>query len=385
MSSQNPFVRYRHLLDSYRRAIDSGWSDERFVEMVDRFDARVAAVDGHGFSVTPFARREKLESALGAEHEIWVKDDTGNVGGSHKARHLFGLMLHHAVSPPAEEQPWAIASCGNAALAAGVVAHAVGHRLQVFVPTWADEIVLGRLTDLGAEINVAERRAGEEGDPAYLRFREAVAAGAQPFTVQGTDAPATLDGGRTIGWEMAERLGDEQAGLDRVYAQVGGGALASSCIAGLADGVAEGWLAAVPELYPVQAEGCAPLARAWDELRATTAGLDGPAVLREAASGDYMRPWDDPHSAATGILDDVTYDWLTIVEPMLRWGGEPVVATEAEISEAHDMGIASTGISVSHTGTAGLAGLLHHHRTGGAPPAGARVAVLFTGAIRGAD
>ena len=43
------------------------------------------------------------------------------------------------------------------------------------------------------------------GDPAMLRFREAVAAGAIPFTVQGPENALALDGGRTLGWEIAEQ------------------------------------------------------------------------------------------------------------------------------------------------------------------------------------
>ena len=52
---------------------------------------RVAAVDGRGFRVTPFGRAATLGERVGLE--VWVKDETGNVSGSHKARHLMGVML----------------------------------------------------------------------------------------------------------------------------------------------------------------------------------------------------------------------------------------------------------------------------------------------------
>ena len=84
----NPFVRYRGLLHAYHVAREGGISDEEFVALVRTLDERVAAVDGHGFRVTPFARADKLSDELGVE--LWVKDETGNVSGSHKARHLFG-------------------------------------------------------------------------------------------------------------------------------------------------------------------------------------------------------------------------------------------------------------------------------------------------------
>ena len=48
----------------------------------------------------------------------------------------------------------AIASCGNAALAAAVIARASNRPLRVFVPTWADDSVIARLRELDAQIEV---------------------------------------------------------------------------------------------------------------------------------------------------------------------------------------------------------------------------------------
>ena len=59
-----------------------------------------------------------------------------------------------------------------------------------------------------------------------LRFREAVTAGAIPFTVQGPENALCLDGGRTLGWEIGEMLPEVERGW-RALVQVGGGALAA--------------------------------------------------------------------------------------------------------------------------------------------------------------
>ena len=102
--------------------------------LVNRLDSAVAAVDGHGFRVTPFTRNGPLSAALGLSDSggVWVKDETGNVSGSHKARHLFGTLLELEIGGGAAAgTPLAIASCGNAALAAAVVARAAGLRLLV--------------------------------------------------------------------------------------------------------------------------------------------------------------------------------------------------------------------------------------------------------------
>ncbi len=392
MVEGNPFVRYRDRLDSYRRAIESGIDDDRFVELVRGLDDAVAAVDGHGFEVTPTALQPDLAAAADLEIDLWVKDETHNVAGSHKARHLFGLWLHHAVDHLigcGTDSELAISSCGNAALAAAVVARSVERPLRVFIPPWAEGEVVDRLVALDADVTRCERREGEVGDPCFLRYREAVAAGATPFTVQGTEVPATLDGGRTIGWELGEQLATAHGGparLDAIYVQVGGGALATSAAAGLADGVAAGWLEGVPRLHSVQARNAHPLAVAWRRLTGASGAVNGDAdeigrLIDQARSDPdrYMEPWPgEPHSVASGILDDVTYDWLTIVEAMLGSGGWPVLADEDTLVRAHRLGHEHTGIDVCATGSAGFAGVLAEP-----PEAGSRVAVLFTGVDRG--
>lgn len=393
---ENPFLRYRTRLDSYAFAAATGWSDADFVSLVERLDAAVAAVAGHGFRATPCAEFPVLAEAVGVAAPLHVKDDTGNVGGSHKARHLFGVMLHLAVAP-SKTGELAIASCGNAAVAAATVARAVERPLRVFIPIWADPAVVAILTDLGAHIEVADRRPGEHGDPTYLRFREAVAAGAVPFSVQGPSTPTALDGGRTIGWELADQLPD-RAGRLRLFVQIGGGALASSVWMGLREARPD----SEAMLHPVQTEACAPLARAWrlvgDDLAlrhdievsampperglATRGHGEEARMLMSDQPDRYMWPWDPVGSSeATGILDDVTYDWETVVGPTIDSGGWPIVVSESQIAAAHRLGRTHTGIDVDATGTAGLAGLLDDMTRHSVTPED-RVVVLFTGRRR---
>ncbi len=273
-----------------------------------------------------------------------MKDETGNVGGSHKGRHLVTVMLHLRAAEALRlvdrtRRPLAIASCGNAAIAAATLAGRSDWPIEVYVPEWASPEVLGELEALGAAITPCERRVGDPpGDPAVLRFREAVDGGAIPFSVQGPDNALCLDGGRTIGWELADA-----GAVDRVVVQVGGGAFATCTGWGLGSGV---------RLDAVQSEGCAPLAVAW-ERAAALEPADVPGRWSE-----LMTPWPDPRSAADGILDDEAYDWLGVLDVVRRSGGQVVVAPETAILEAHELGM-TTGIPVSATGTAGLAALLH--------------------------
>jgi threonine synthase len=325
-----------------------GMSAEDRAALVGELNAAIEAVDGSTFVVTPFERSAVLSDALGmsADGGVWVKDETGGVGGSQKARFLFSILLHlraaERLGHLTERPPLAIASCGNAALAAATLAKAAVWPIDVYVPTWMSDGFGDRLDALGARVHRCERRDDDPpGDPAMLRFRGAVAAGAIPFTVQGPENALCLDGGRTLGWEIGTQFTGKR--IDRLFIQVGGGAFATAASQGL-----DSIHGTVP-LHAVQAAGCAPLERAWNR----SIGTDRVAEVWAEA----MTVWENPSSLADGILDDETYDWVGVVEAMRRNGGFPVVAPEAEIEEAHRLA-REAGYNVSPTGSAGLAGLL---------------------------
>jgi len=383
----NPFVAYRRLFHAWHAARAGGWTDADYVALVERLDAAVAAVDGHGFRVTPFARSAALSEALGssAAGGVWVKDETGNVSGSHKARHLFGTLLELEVGGNVPtDVPLAIASCGNAALAAAVVARAARHRLLVLIPPDAEAAVIDRLRSLGAELTVCEREPGVPGDPTYLRLLEAIAAGAVPFTCQGNLNAFAVEGGETLGLEMAASVGrlDGPPRLDRVVIQVGGGALASSVMAGFANAGAAGITDAQPRFDTVQTRGAYPLARAQTGVAARVAAgetLDAALAFAAHHRADFMWPWEEaPHSVAHGILDDETYDWQAVVHGTLAGGGSALVVDEATLEDANALAQSATGIDVDHTGSSGLAGLLQLARTGALDP-DETVGVIFTG------
>jgi threonine dehydratase len=345
-------------------------------------------VAGTGFVRTPMARADALSDALGftASGGIWVKDETGNVAGSQKARHLVTILLQLRAAEEldlaawgrrADRPPLAISSCGNAAIAASTLAASVGWPIRVFVPPWASVTVLAMLQRLGADVQVCPRLDTDPpGDPCIHRFREAVAAGAIPFGVQGPENALCLDGGRTLGWELLDAGAAAGTAFDDVFVQVGGGAFAACMGRALIDVTDQGGPA--PRLRAVQAEGCAPLAGAWRRALALTGGAGTAAQHWD----DCMRVWGsdgeaEPASLADGILDDETYDWIGIVQALVATDGDVVVASEAQVVEAHQLLRDTTGIDATATGTAGLAGVLAA-RSGG----DARVAVVASGVTR---
>ena len=352
----NPYLAFRRYLavDSFGEQL--GLDEATRIRIITQANAAVAVVAGVGFHRTPLSRNDALSNELGftATGGIWVKDETGNVGGSHTARHIFTELLHLLMAEAAHRAPWttatrpplAIASCGNAAIAASTLAAAMSWPISVHVPPTASPRVLATLKTLGANIVVCPRRDSDPaGDPCVLRFREAVEAGAIPFGVQGTENAWCLDGGRTIGWEITEELGHF---IDRIFVQVGGGAFAASMGASLRTAGVH------PKLHAVQTVGCAPLARAWERAMATGGTRDaGPRW------DQCMWPWEtEPMSFADGILDDETYDWIGVLDAMTDTGGSPVVVSEEHVHRAYELLRNVGGYNSCANGVAGFAGVL---------------------------
>jgi len=393
----NPFVALRGLLSHGARAAALGLDDVELCALIEGLDDAVAEVDGHGFCPTPWAPATALAARLGTPAiHLWLKDETVDVAGSHKARHLMGVMIHLRLAevaglfPPGMPRArLAIASCGNAALAAGVVARAARWPLDVFVPPDADPAVLERLNALEAAVAPCPRD-GEPGDPCYRAFRAALSLGALPFGVQGSDNGLAVEGGLTLGYELCDQIRRGPGRLDLLVVQVGGGALASACLQALRDAVELGVLPKVPRLCTVQTTGAWPLRRAYERVVRAIAARFGEAppaeprlradwlrhrvpgpildeALRHAAThrSEHMWPWEStPRSVAHGILDDETYDWWALVDGMIRTGGWPVVADEITLVEAREAVRRHVGVSATATGTAGVSGVMHMHRAG---------------------
>lgn len=418
VTTEQPFLRYRQRSYARAAALAGGLSDEQFVDIVRHLDARVALVDGAGFTRTAVVRLPAVAKRLGltGTGQVFAKLDATAVAGSHKARHLFGIMLTLLVRERLDgggaRPTLAIASCGNAALAAAVVARAALWPLQVFVPPDAEPAILERLASLGADVQLCPRQPDEIGDPCVLRFRAAVENGALPFCCQGNDNGLTIEGGETLAYELVEQVvgqkGESGQGLDRVLVQVGGGALMSAIVQGLQHAVHIGALPALPRLHAVQTRGGFPLARAWTRAAVTieqalvAAGETPPAATAPPTAraswlqrhaehpaalavrqrmrthrSEFMWPWQPPpHSVAHGILDDETYDWRVLVEAMLTTGGFPVIVDDEIILEARELARVATGVAVSATGAAGLAGLL---TLAGTVAPDERVAVVLSG------
>lgn len=425
----NPFLLFRRFFAVDSLARERGAKDA-YEDAVHAIDENLERFAGTGFRGTPTKNEAELARALGfGSGTIYAKNETRNVTGSHKARHLMGTMIYldvlHRIGLMNGQKPnLAIYSCGNAALGAAAVAKAAGYKLHVFVPPDVNKNVKSQLEQYEAVVHICERKTGEQGDPCYNRYSEAVKGGCLPFSCSGPDNWSAIEGGQTLGLEFigATRPVD----MNHLVIQAGGGALASSAVGayrdrGLLDHTA-------PKIHVVQTLGGYPLVRAYYLLLAKIArdagidcslktkrdrGLNGriadyasnqqsevTAILAKLKAENpgmvfstldyaiqhpdqFMWPWESaPHSVAHGILDDVTYDWLQTVTGMLLTGGTAVLASESELTAANKTVKDTTGVNADPTGTSGVAGLSVLRRLGVVQPYD-NAGVFLTGVERG--
>ncbi len=424
---------FRSAMSSHLLAGEQG-----YLAMLESLNENLLAYTDLTFEATPTLRARTLEHALGRAGAVFLKDETVNVAGSHKARHLMGTLLyleaHRRLAQETMKTPLAVYGCGDAAVAAAVMARVGEYPLHCFVPNEVSPEVEDALRANGAFVNKVARTAGSLGDPCHAAYRQAVAEREfLPFACAGPENWSAIEGGRTLGYELAMQLtsqpGDATLRLDHMVLQVGGGAFARAVVEALESCVEWGLLPSLPRIHAAQPAGGFPFVRAYALLLAAVADAAGlecdleydpdgdpeeeTTTLREWLAEDpeqagaiaaharehftsrpvqevltravlrpweYMWPWDvgAPASLAHGILDDVTYDWFYLAAGMLRTGGLPVALEEDVLAQARELAWTQTTARPTATGAAGLAGLMtlsaHGHIAATEP-----VGLVFTG------
>ncbi|HSO59585.1 MAG TPA: pyridoxal-phosphate dependent enzyme [Desulfobacterales bacterium] len=407
---------------------------DRYGRILDGMTERLRRMEGRDFSVMPLTEAPGLASATGRTGRLWVKNETGNITGSHKGRHLMGTLLYlealRELAGAGAKKVLAIYSCGNAAVGAAAVARAGGYELHAFVPEDVDPMVAAMLAERGTVVEKITRSATGEGDPCYLAFQDALNQnGWLPFACAGNDNWSNIEGGATLGWEMVMQLLERSEKIDSVVVQVGGGALARSVAQAFEEALQLGFIQVLPRIHVCQPAGGFPFVRAYllalaeiarrsglpfdldyqhgadprvqlektmaftlvgrDQIQAVAnfvkSHFDSPAmqsflVDMAGEAGHLMWPWDGgtPHSLAHGILDDVTYDWYYLLRAVLRSGGRTEILAEETIRAAYEMAQHHTGIPVCPTGASGLAGLMQLTDSG-AIDRGESAGLFFTG------
>jgi threonine synthase len=216
--------------------------------------AESAAVPPLAVGGTPLYRAPRLAEHLGLA-QVWVKDDGRNPTGSLKDR-ASALVTARAMAEGIEVVT--TASTGNAAAALAGLTASVGMPAAIFVPASAPEAKIAQLLTYGAKVLLVQGNYDMAFDLAVQ------AAERYGWYNRNTGMnPYTLEGKKTVAFEIAEQLGWQMP--DVVVVSVGDGNIISGVHKGFRDLLALGWIDRIPRIIGVQASGSAACYQVWKD------------------------------------------------------------------------------------------------------------------------
>jgi len=282
----------------------------------------------------PLLEAKNLARELGMRR-LLLKDETKNPTGSFKDRPM-SVGLSKAVEFGARKV--VTASSGNAAIALAAYAAKAGIECYAFVPAEAAASKLAQLSMYGAHVVKAAHKG--VGDPTYELMRAAWKKFRwHPVPSCGAFNPYQPEGSKTMSYEICEQLGWRVP--DWVVVPVGAGTLLSGNAKGYFEFEQLGLVKGVPHFAAVQAEGCAPLVKAF----------------REGTPPHEIPTWPNPKTVAGGLVDPYPWDADTAIPAIERSNGAAQDVSDAEILEAEKLLAKSEGVFAEPSSAAGLAGL----------------------------
>jgi len=273
----------------------------RYFEVMPVLDEANVITLGEGF--TPIFKAERLGDKIGAS-AVYIKDEGLNPTASFKAR---GLSAAVSKAKELGITKLTMPSAGNAAGAMAAYAAKGGMEAHVFMPKDAPEANKIEVSISGGDLTLID---GLISDAGVLSRKRAAEEGL--FDVSTLQEPYRVEGKKTMGYEIAEQSDWELP--DAIIYPTGGG----TGIVGMWKAFAEmeemGWIGPKrPKMYAVQAEGCAPIVRAF----------------REGA--EFAEPWENAQTMAAGIrVPGAIGDYL-ILGAIRESGGGALTVTDDEM------------------------------------------------------
>jgi len=274
----------------------------RYFEVMPVLDEANVITLGEGF--TPIFKAERLGDKIGAS-AVYIKDESLNPTASFKAR---GLSAAVSKAKELGITKLTMPSAGNAAGAMAAYAAKGGMEAYVFMPKDAPEANQIEVSISGGDLTLID---GLISDAGILSRKRAAEEGL--FDVSTLQEPYRVEGKKTMGYEIAEQSDWELP--DAIIYPTGGG----TGIVGMWKAFAEmeemGWIGPKrPKMYAVQAEGCAPIVRAF----------------REGA--EFAEPWENAQTMAAGIrVPGAIGDYL-ILGAIRESGGGALTVTDDEMT-----------------------------------------------------
>ena len=280
-----------------------------------------------GETMTPIVDCPRLKQRLGLETagEILVKDESRLPTGSFKAR---GLALAVSMAKELGVTRMAMPTAGNAGAALAAYCARAAMESFVFCPDDAPDVTVREIALQGARvyrvnglINDCGRIVGDGKEKMGW------------FDASTLKEPYRIEGKKTMGLELAEQLDWELP--DAIFYPTGGGTGLIGMWKAFAELQAIGWISdRRPRMIAVQAAGCAPIVKAWQEGK------------------DHAEPWPDAHTIAHGMRVPAAIGDFLMLRAIRESDGFAIAVEDAEI-EARRLEVArAEGLHLGPEGAA---------------------------------
>ena len=325
------FARYD--LDAVRKAVrkedlvsrvPTMW---RYAEVLPIEDAQYCVSLGEGY--TPLLQAATLGRKIGVPN-LFVKDEGGNPTGSFKAR---GMSV--AISRAAElgARSVAIPSAGNAGGATAAYAARAGLSAHIFMPKDVPVANAIECKVLGAHVELVDGLISDCGKIVAERKK---AEGW--FDISTLKEPYRVEGKKTMGYELAEQFAWVLPEV--VIYPTGGGTGLIGMWKAFDEMEQMGWIDGKrPRMVSVQAEGCAPIVRAYE------------------TGAESAEPWQNAHTVASGLRVPGAVGDFLMLDAIRKSGGIALSVSDEELMASLYEMAGSLGIFPAPEGGATLAGL----------------------------
>jgi threonine synthase len=295
-----PAIRSRWNKTDLERSVNNMW---RYAPVLPcDLDEAVTLQEGW----TPLIQATRLQQHLGAMN-LWLKDEGRNPTGSFKAR---GLSCAVSMTKKMSLHKLAIPSAGNAGSALAAYAAVAGVEAHIFMPRDVPQSNFVECKSFGASVTLVDGLISDCGRlVAERKQREGW------FEVTTLKEPYRIEGKKTMGYELAEQL--EWRVPDAILYPCGGGVGLIGMWKAFAELEELGWIGSKrPKMIAVQAAGCQPITRAFEQNAPET------------------EPWPQPHTVASGLRVPKPLGDFLVLKAVRESSGTVISVSDEEMIDA---------------------------------------------------
>ena len=259
-----------------------------------------------GEVMTPLVPLSRIAASLTKGGEILVKDEGRLPTGSFKAR---GLALAVSMAKELGVGTMAMPTNGNAGAAMAAYCARAGIKSYVFCPDDTPAVNIREIAMQGTKVFLVDGLIDDCGKLVAEGEREV-----GWFNCSTLREPYRIEGKKTMGIELAEQLGWQLP--DVIFYPTGGGTGIIGMWKAFAELEAIGWIGPKrPRMVVVQAAGCAPMVKAWEE------------------GAEHAPRWPDAQTFAAGIRVPQAVGDFLILHAVRESGGFATAVTDPAIAE----------------------------------------------------